>query len=440
MRSGGHPVVELFGKLREDGRGRRARPISAGAGVPFAARCPCAVCEGGGDLLQLPPQRVLSRKPGDHARGQAEIEDLCGWLCGIGVETVTVSSPFLLRIVKTRYPELKVRGLRVRRRGSRAQGADVGGDGRGRHRPRQPPREPGIFTLARIRESVKCDLELLVNNNCLSSCALSPAHMKPWPMPARNGMETAASSSTGASCGARDEAAGSGELHPLGVDPPGRRPAYEEMGYDLFKVTERDLPTAVMVNRSGPMRSAGTTAISSTWSSRTPCRMWMGANGTTGRDRGGCEGSSFAGAGQPGPDAPAEAAGGLAAHDPSGDGRASGGRRQPGARRLHRNGFGRKGAATWSARRAAGATISRKRRSGFDPEESRRALAAYDEVFRSSTAGRCGDTFRAGTGSATRNGRFRLKAREWLDVRKGNGRTTNVTSPRPRLRYDWRHE
>jgi len=88
---------------------------------------------------------------------------------GIGVETVTVSPPFLLRIVKTRYPGLKARisvfaGVdRVRKA---RMWEEMGADGIVLD-SLLVNRE--FATLARIRESVKCDLELLVNNNCFYS-------------------------------------------------------------------------------------------------------------------------------------------------------------------------------------------------------------------------------------------------------------------------------
>ncbi|HEY7528213.1 MAG TPA: U32 family peptidase, partial [Candidatus Deferrimicrobiaceae bacterium] len=171
------PVVELFGKLREDavGGGRapyQLAPVTrreierhvrqareAGIGFNYLLN---ASCIGNAEITRA---------------GQRGIEELAGWLCDIGVGSVTVASPILLRLLKTRFPRLKVR-------------ISVFG-GVDRVRKAQMWEEMGadcivldsilvnreLGTLAAIRKGISCDLELLVNNNCLSACAMSPSHM-----------------------------------------------------------------------------------------------------------------------------------------------------------------------------------------------------------------------------------------------------------------------
>ena len=104
-----YPVVELFGKLREDavGGGRAPYQLAPVSRKRLAAHVRDARAAGISFNYLLNASCLANREI--TRTGQAEIEDLCDWLCGIGVETVTVSSPFLLRIVKTRYPGLKVR-------------------------------------------------------------------------------------------------------------------------------------------------------------------------------------------------------------------------------------------------------------------------------------------------------------------------------------------
>jgi len=211
----------------------------------------------GANLLVLPesaPLRfglgALELGPVEEERHLAEADALRLPSAGIGVETVTVSSPFLLRIVKTRYPGLKVRisvfgGVdRVRKA---RMWEEMGADGIVLD-SLLVNRE--FLALARIREAVKCDLELLVNNNCLSSCALSPAHM--------NALAHAGQSWHGNRgffidwCFLRcTEMKLRDPVNYVRSEwiRPEDLPLYEAMGYDLFKVTERDLPTPVMVNR-----------------------------------------------------------------------------------------------------------------------------------------------------------------------------------------------
>ena len=41
--------------------------------------------------------------------GQRAIEKLSDWICEIGADSVTIDPPYLLTLIKTRYPPLKVR-------------------------------------------------------------------------------------------------------------------------------------------------------------------------------------------------------------------------------------------------------------------------------------------------------------------------------------------
>ncbi len=246
----GYPVVELFGKLREDavGGGRapyQLAPVSrkrlaghvrdarrAGIGFNYLLN---AACLG---------NREITRK------GQSEIEELCSWLVETGVASVTVSSPLLLRLVKERFPSLKVR-------------ISVFG-GVDRVRKAQMWEEMGadcivldsllvnreFAALESIRKNVRCDLELLVNNSCLSGCAFSPAHMNAL---AHAGQEWHENGGffidwcllRCTEMKLRDPV---NYLRSEWIRPEDLR-LYEGMGYDLFKVAERDLPTPVMAAR-----------------------------------------------------------------------------------------------------------------------------------------------------------------------------------------------
>jgi hypothetical protein len=173
----GYPVVELFGKLREDavGGGRAPYQLAPVTRKGLAGHVRLARDAGIGFNYLLNAACLGNREI--TRTGQAEIEELCGWLVTIGVSSVTVSSPYLLRLVKSRFPSLAVRvsvfgGVdRVRKA---QMWEEMGADGIVLD-SLLVNRE--FATLARIRKAVRCDLALLVNNNCLSSCALSPAHM-----------------------------------------------------------------------------------------------------------------------------------------------------------------------------------------------------------------------------------------------------------------------
>jgi hypothetical protein len=237
-----------------------------------------------------------------------------------------------------------------------------------------------FFTLARIREAVKCDLELLVNNNCLSACAFSPAHMNAL---AHAGQEWHGNRGffidwcflRCTEMKLRDPV---NYIRSEWIRPEDLR-LYEEMGYDLFKVTERDLPTPLMVDRVRAYAA----------------RRYDGNL----LDLGAAVPLS-ARAGQPGPDAPSEATGGPAVHDPSGDRGTSGGCRQPGARRLHGTVPG-KGVPRRGVRDVPLVPRFRGEGGRVNQEESRRALAAYDALFRSLDGGAMWRYLPGGVGRGT---------------------------------------
>lgn len=245
-----HPVVEFYGKLRTDavGGGRapyQLAPISRrrmqdhvahlrrhGMGFNYLLN---AACLG---------NRELTR------RGQREIEDLLSWVCSIGASAVTVASPILLRLVKQRFPGIKVRislfgGTdRVRKAQMWEElGADcIVLDGMLVNRE--------LATLERIRKAVTCDLELLVNNSCLMGCAMSPSHMNALAHTAQSWhankgffIDWCFLKCTQMRLQQPVEYLRSEWIRPEDLH------VYEDIGYDLFKLTERDIPTEIMMRR-----------------------------------------------------------------------------------------------------------------------------------------------------------------------------------------------
>jgi collagenase-like PrtC family protease len=247
----GTPVVELFGKLREDAVGGGRAPYQlAPVTRKEIERHVRHAREGGIGFNYLLNASCLGNAEITRS-GQRGIEELAGWLCDIGVESVTVASPVLLRLLKTRFPRLKVR-------------ISVFG-GVDRVRKAQMWEEMGadcivldsilvnreLGALAAIRKGISCDLELLVNNNCLSACAMSPSHM--------NALSHAGQRGHGndgflidwcflrcAEMKLRDPV---NYIRSEWIRPEDLA-VYEELGYDLFKVAERDIPTRLLVARA----------------------------------------------------------------------------------------------------------------------------------------------------------------------------------------------
>ncbi|MDD4895122.1 MAG: U32 family peptidase, partial [Candidatus Omnitrophica bacterium] len=110
------------------------------------------------------------------AKGQRSLVALLDWLIDIGVDSVTVSIPYLLELIKRRYPKLKVgvstqAGVDTIKRAKYWEG--LGAD-------RITLAEISVnrnFPLLRlIRSAVKCELQLIANLDCLSSCPFWAYH------------------------------------------------------------------------------------------------------------------------------------------------------------------------------------------------------------------------------------------------------------------------
>ena len=178
---------------------------------------------------------------------QKRVTALLTKLGALGVHRVTVSTPFILELVKRRFPEFKVRvGIYAqvdtprRARFWEELGADaitlesfsINRDFR---------------RLAAVRRSVSCDLQLIANHVCLPNCPLQSYH--------QNGFAHA-----------------SGDTDALFIDycfmrcsrlrltdpslfiksawiRPEDITAYEAMGYTTFKLLERGIPSAELLRR-----------------------------------------------------------------------------------------------------------------------------------------------------------------------------------------------
>lgn len=245
-----YPVIEMFGKLQTDAVGGGRAPYQLGkisrrqlsdhvrhvrdSGFAFNYLLN-ASCMG---------NREITRK------GQKEINKLLDWINDIGVTAVTVASPFMLQMIKARHPHLKVR-------------ISVFG-GVDRVRKAQMWEELGadcivldsilvnreLETLREIRKAVKCDLELMVNNNCLTGCAMSPMHMNTLAHAGQAWHENKGFFIDWCflKC---TEMKLRNPVHYIRSEwiRPEDLLLYEEMGYNLFKLAERDIPTEMMMLR-----------------------------------------------------------------------------------------------------------------------------------------------------------------------------------------------
>lgn len=182
--------------------------------------------------------------------GQKSIRSLLDWVCKIDCTAVTVANPLLLKTIKSCYPQLKVRvsvfaGVDHLRKAKywEDQGADVIClDSLTVNRE--------FDMLRSLRKGLSCDLELLTNNNCLQSCPLSQTHMNLLAHSSQSkhkegGFVVDHCILECSKMKLRDPVnfIRSDWIRPEDIHH------YEAIGYERFKLVERNLPTAVMLQR-----------------------------------------------------------------------------------------------------------------------------------------------------------------------------------------------
>lgn len=183
-------------------------------------------------------------------KGRRQIFRFLRWLRDLEVDAVTVAIPFLLEFVKEHFPYFKVRVsvfaeadhvLNVK------HWAAMGADSITLNSP-FVNREFG--TLAKIRQAVTCDLQLLVNNSCLQSCPYTAYHK----------VLLAHASQAGHRSGGFFvdycylKCSFLKLLEPVNYIRsdwirPEDLPRYESLGYETFKLAERNAPTEIMLTR-----------------------------------------------------------------------------------------------------------------------------------------------------------------------------------------------
>ncbi len=246
----GYPVYELFGKLPADslGGGRASYMLSPLPKSALAAHVREAHRHGIRFSYLLNAACLDNREW--TRKGQREIRRLLDWLVEIGVDAVTVSLPYLLDLIKRSYPQLQVT-VGVFAGVDHVQKAkmweELGADCITLESLSVNRR---FSLLASLRKSVRCDLMLLVNTNCLQSCPFSQAHMV-----ALSHASQAGHPSHGflldycfLRCSRMKLADPVNYIRSDWIRPEDLR-HYEALGYDRFKLAERNAPTEVMVRR-----------------------------------------------------------------------------------------------------------------------------------------------------------------------------------------------
>jgi collagenase-like PrtC family protease len=182
--------------------------------------------------------------------GQRAIRGLIDALDEIGVDHLTVASPYLLRLIKSRYPRFKVRvgvfalvNNPAKAKSWEEMGADtlcISATSCNRDFP----------LLTAIRRAVRCDLQLIANASCLPDCTHELAHMN---------LMTASSRTGDANkgfcldycflhCSAKKLREPLNYIRSTWIRPEDLV-HYQRLGYTNFKLVERSCSTDLLVKR-----------------------------------------------------------------------------------------------------------------------------------------------------------------------------------------------
>ena len=243
-----YPVYEVFGKLPADffGGGRPSfylPDVSRRALASYVNRVHARGIEFNYLLNSSSMNNVEFT-----TEGQRELRKLLDWVCEIGVDTITVSNLFFLRLIKSRYPQLGVR-ISSHRETDNARKArfweDNGADcivisETTIHRE--------FEVLRSIRAAVNVDLSLIVNNWCRQDCAIASNHAVLLSNASRQGKQNFPIDYCSVYCNAYrlEEPVNYVRANWIRPEDIGR---YVDMGYTNFKIVERNTPTALLALR-----------------------------------------------------------------------------------------------------------------------------------------------------------------------------------------------
>jgi len=245
-----YPVYEVYGKVTTDyyGGGRPSfyLPEVDEVGVAdYVRRCHAA----GVEFNYLLNASCMSNLEFTR-EGQHKLRTTLDWLSDIGVDSITVANLFFLKTIKKSYPQFKVRMSAHRYTDNprkvrfwQEEGADC-----------VVVSEVNIYRefkiLRAIREAAThCDLSLIVNNSCRQDCAIAANHATGLNHASQIGAKGFPLDYSFVFCQHLKLTQPVNFLRANWIRPEDLK-LYEEMGYDNFKIVERNSPTKALIQRT----------------------------------------------------------------------------------------------------------------------------------------------------------------------------------------------
>ncbi|RJO70422.1 MAG: peptidase U32 [Myxococcales bacterium] len=181
--------------------------------------------------------------------GQRQMEAMLEWLDGVGVDSVTVASIYFLRLVKRRYPRLKVRVSSHRYTDNPRKvrfWVDNGAD-------YIVVSEVNIHREFKVLEAMQTaaqgvELQLIVNNWCRQDCAIAGNHAVSLSAASQQNGKGFPLDYCSIVCNNIRLNEPVNYLRANWIRPEDLH-LYEDLGYHNFKIVERNTPTQILLER-----------------------------------------------------------------------------------------------------------------------------------------------------------------------------------------------
>ena len=243
-----HPVYEVFGKLTSDyfGGGRPSFYLPS-VGKPELEKTVRRAHERGVEFNYLLNSSSMNNVEFT-TQGQRELRKLLDWLSEANVDTITVGNLFFLRLIKQRYPHFGVRVSSHRETDNPRKARFWEDNGADCIVVSETTVHREFEVLQAMRESVKVDLSLIVNNWCRQDCAIASNHAVLLSNASRKGAQNFPLDYCSVYCNAYRLEEPVNYLRANWIRPEDL-PRYRKLGYTNFKIVERNTPTELLALR-----------------------------------------------------------------------------------------------------------------------------------------------------------------------------------------------
>ncbi len=240
-------VTTVYGKLPNDVvGGGRAAYMGKNLGWPELTRYIKKLRDTGRRFSYLLNSSCMGNREWSR-RTQKKLRKLLDKIVRSGAESVTVSTPYLLRLIKKNYPDLRVTvGVYAqvdtvkRVRFWESQGADaITLESFSLNRE--------FDRLRKIVEVASAELILIANHLCLPNCSLQPYHQNGFAHSSDNSRELFIDYCY-LKCNQQRFSNPALFISSSWIRPEDIK-IYEQLGFNTFKLLERDLPTSVLLER-----------------------------------------------------------------------------------------------------------------------------------------------------------------------------------------------